>query len=92
MRENSKRTALRRNDKLMSTSAHAKVVAVSELPEIAPVASIGQINNIGCDHMSKFKKEGSREQRQNNKRERACKIGLSLRLARNRTSSIFRPN
>ena len=33
----------------MSKSVHAKEVVVSELLEIAPVASLGEINNIGND-------------------------------------------
>ena len=47
--------APRSNDKLMSTSTRAKKVGVSELREIAPVASVGQIIKIGTDRAQKFK-------------------------------------
>ena len=46
-----------------SASVHAKKVEVLVLREIAPVASLGQINNIGSDRARKFRKEGCREQR-----------------------------
>ena len=76
----------------MSTSARAKKVVASELREIAPIVSLGQINNIGIDRAQKFKKECSQEQRQINERESVGEKGSSLRIARNRTSSIIRLN
>ena len=55
----------------MSASACAKKVTVTELPEIAPVASLGQIANNGTNRARKFKMEGSSEQQQINERELA---------------------
>ena len=81
-----------RNSKLTSASVRAKKVQVSELHEIAPVASLGKIKNIGSDNARKFKKECSREQRQINERERVREKGSSLRIARNPTSCNIRPN
>ena len=94
MRENSKRSAPGSNGKLISTCARAKKVAVLELCEIAPVASLGQINNIASDRAQKFKKDYPREQRQIKDRERLCVCikCWSLRIARNHKSSIIRPN
>ena len=71
--ENSRRRALGCISKLTSVSADAKKVRVSELREIAPIAALGQINNIGSERARKFKKECSREQLQINERKRAQK-------------------
>ena len=62
VRENSVRTAPESNRKLTRASARAKKVSISKLCEIAAVASLGQINNIGNDRAQKFKKECSWEQ------------------------------
>ena len=48
-----------------------KKFVVSKSRKIAPVASFGQINNIGSHRLGKFKKEYSWEQRQINKCRRA---------------------
>ena len=48
-RENSKRSAPEGNGKLRSVSVCAKKVGVPKLREIAPEASLGQINNMGSD-------------------------------------------
>ena len=67
-------------------------VAVLELREIAPIVSLGQINNIVSDRPRKFKKVCPQEQSQINERECTREKCWSLRIARNRTSSIIRPN
>ena len=72
--------------------ARAKKVVVSELHEIALVASLGQINNIGSDRVRKFKMECSQVQWQIKESERAREKCWSHRIARNRSSSIIRPN
>ena len=85
MRENFKRSASRSNGKLTCASARAKNFAVSDLREIAFVASLGQIYNIASDRARKFKEDCTREQRQINAHERTCEKCWSLRIARNRT-------
>ena len=80
------------NGKLTSVSARGKKVAISKLREIVKVASLGQINKIENDCAGKYKKECSREQRKINEHERAREKGSSFKIARNRTSSIIRPN
>ena len=67
------------NGKSTRVSKCAKNVAVLDLREIAPVESIGQINNIGSDRAQKFKKDVSRDQRQINERNcaRAKKVAIS---------------
>ena len=61
--ENSKRSTLRRFGILACAIGHAKKVAVSESREIAPVAYLGQITNIGSGRVGKLCKKRSREGR-----------------------------
>ena len=69
-----------------------KKVAVSESREIAWVAYLGQITNIGSGHAQKLDKECSREGRDISVRDKLFDIGCRLIFARNRTVSIFNPN
>ena len=76
----------------MCVCARANKVRVSELREIAPVASLGQIIYIGSDRTRKLQKDYAREQRKIKERERTREKFWSLRITQNRTSSIIRPN
>ena len=67
-------------------------VAVSELCEIARVAYLGQITNIGSGRAWKLLKERCREGRDISVHDWAHEKGCRLRIARNQTGSIFRPN
>ena len=77
---------------LECVNGRAKEVVVSELCEIAWVAYLGQITNIGSSRAQKLKKERSRECRDISVCEWVHEIGCSHGIARNRTGSIFRPN
>ena len=80
-RENSKMTAPGSNGKLTNANARAKKVVVLELHEIALIASLDQINNIGSNRARKFKKECTWEQRQIEEHERSREKGSCLRIA-----------
>ena len=87
-RKNFKRGTPRRTEIV----ACAKMVAVSESREIARVAYLGKIINIGSDRARKLEEESSREDRDISECDRARENGCRFRIARNRTGSIFRPN
>ena len=69
----------------------AKKVAVSESREIARVAYLAQITNIGSGRGRKFYKERFREGGDISVRDCARKKGCRLKVAWNHTGSIFRP-
>ena len=74
--ENLERSAPRRAGILACAIGHAKIVAVSELREIALVASLCQITNIGSGHARNYKRSAP---------ERfgilACTIGCAKKVA-----------
>ena len=72
--------------------SYSKKVAVSKSREIAWVAYLGQITNIRNGRTWKLLKERSRDDRETNMRDCACEKGCRLKIAGNRTGSIFRPN
>ena len=72
--------------------ARAKKVVLLESREIALVASLGQIMNIGSSHARKLQKERSREGRDISMHDKLLEKGCRLRVALNRTGSIFTPN
>ena len=76
----------------MCTIVCAKKVAVSESLEIAWVAYLGQITNIGSGRVQKLSKEHSLEGRDISMRDWAHEKGCRLRIAGTRTCSIFTPN
>ena len=92
MRENYKRSASERVGILACAVVRVKKVDVFESCEIARVAYLGQITNIRSGRVQKLYKERSREDKDitmsNWAREKSCRI----KIARNRTGSIFRPN
>ena len=69
-----------------------KNVGILESREIARVAYLGQITNIGTGCVQKLLKELSQECRDIGVRDCVREKGCCLRVARNRTGSIFRPN
>ena len=72
MRENYKRRAFERTWILACPIGHAKKVAVAESCEIARVAYLGQIINIGSGRAQKLPKGRSREDRDISMRDWAC--------------------
>ena len=72
--------------------ARAKIVAFSELREIARVAYLGQIMNIGSCLTRKLYQERSWEVWVISVRDWAREKGCHLEIARNHMGSIFRPN
>ena len=77
---------------LLCAIGRAKKVAFSESCDVARVAYFGQITNIGCGRGGKLVKELSREGRGISVHDCAREKGCRLKIARNRTRSIFRPN
>ena len=67
-------------------------VAVSDLPKIARVVYLGQITNIESGCARELKNERSRDGRDISIRNYTHEKGCCLRIAQNRTGSIFRPN
>ena len=70
----------------------AKKFAVSESHGIARVAYLGQIMITKSGRTPKFSKERTREGRDISVRDKPLRKGCHLRIARNHTGSIFRPN
>ena len=62
------------------------------MSEIAWVAYLGHITNIGSGHAQKLLKELSRESRDISVRDKLLEGGRSLRIARNQLGSISRAN
>ena len=86
--ENYKRSALGRAEILAYAIARVKKVAVSESREIARVAYLGQITNVGNGRARKLLKERSREGRDISVREWAREKVSRLGIARNRTGGV----
>ena len=91
-RENYKRCAPGRTGIIACTTSYSKMVAVSELREIARVAYLGQITNIGSRRVWKLYNERSWEGRDISVHVCAREKGYRLRISWNRTCSTFRPN
>ena len=72
--------------------SYSKKVAVSESREIARVAYLGQITNIESDRGGKLEMERSSEGQGISVRDWARENGCRLKIAQNRTGSIFSPN
>ena len=90
--ENYKRSTLEWAGILACTIRHMKKVIVSELREIARVAYLGQITNIGSGRARKLLIERTREARENSVHDWAHEKGCCLKITRNRIGSIFMPS
>ena len=90
--ENYKRSAPGKVEILACTIALVKKVAVSKSREIARVAYLGQITNIGSCCARKFEKERSQEEQDISVGDKLLEIDCRLRIARNRSGRIFRSN
>ena len=88
MHENYKKSAPGRTGILACVIGRTKKVAASESREIALVAYFGQITIIRSGRTQKLKQERSQEGRDISVRGKGC----HLRIAQNRTCTIFRPN
>ena len=92
MRENYKKSAPWRARILACAIARTKMDAVSESREMALIALIGQIMNIGSGRARKFQMERSRDGLKISMRDKLLEKGCSIKITRDRTGSIFRPN
>ena len=91
-RENYKRSAPRRAEILACAISYSKQVAVSESCELARVAYLSQITNIGSGCARKLYKERSREGWDISVRVCTRENGCRFRISPNQTCSTFRPN
>ena len=72
--------------------SYSKKVAISKLLEIAWVAYLGRITNIGSGHAQKLLMERSGESRDISVRDKLLEKVCRTRIVQNRMGSIFKPN